>query len=69
MKLNKKAFQQFFQDEFKGNYNLCGRCLQVSPAQVHRIINSDSQAGVVFLGRLIVYCKEKQIDYSKMIGI
>jgi|GEM_PF-2228611 len=67
MELNRKNFKKFFIEHFEGNYNKTARALNVSPAQVYRIIKGDSKAGAKFLGKLIAYCKAHNIDYDKLI--
>jgi len=70
MGLNKDEFTKFFQDEFYGNYNECGRVLGISAAQIHRVINrGDSQAGLVFLNRLITHCHNKGLDYKALVSL
>ena len=70
MGLNKDEFTKFFQSEFNGNYNLCGRALHISPGQIHRVINrNDSKAGLVFLNKVITYCQGKDLDYSSLVSL
>lgn len=70
MGLNKDEFTKFFQSEFNGNYNECGRALGISPGQIHRVVNRNgSKAGLVFLNRLINYCQDKCLDYTLLISL
>ncbi|GGA32038.1 XRE family transcriptional regulator [Psychrobacillus lasiicapitis] len=67
MYLNKGILEKYMKDNYDGSYRKFARDLQVEPAQLHRILNSEAQAGVVFLGRLHNFCKSKNIDYNQFI--
>ncbi|WP_029688108.1 hypothetical protein [Thermoanaerobacter sp. A7A] len=67
MNVNKVALKELLIKKFNGNYNKMAKALNVSPAQLYRILESNSNAGAKFLGKLIVYCKNNGIDYDKLI--
>lgn len=67
MELNKREFIKFFNKFFEGNYNKAGRELNISPAQIYRIVNGKSKAGGTFFGQFISYCKAIGEDYEKYI--
>lgn len=58
---------KFMKDNYGGVYREFARDLGVEASQLHRILNGDNQAGVVFLGRLHKYCKQKGIDFQEFI--
>ena len=67
MELNKENFVKLLHERFEGNYTRMAKAINVSPAQLYRIVNGNSKAGAKFLGKLIAYCKANDIDYEKFI--
>lgn len=67
MELNKREFIKFFNKYFDGNYNKAGRELNISPAQIYRIVKGNSKAGEIFFGQFMAYCKAIGEDYEKYI--
>jgi hypothetical protein len=49
--------------EAEGNYNKFARMLNVDVSQLHKIINSNSNAGPKFLEKLINYCQKNNLDF------
>ena len=64
MRLNHEEFRKLFRDRFNGNYHEASRQLGINISQVHRIITKDTEkgAGLLFVGRLIQWCKANGID-------
>ncbi len=54
-------------DKAQGNYNEFARQLDVAVAQLHKIINGDSEAGPKFLGKLMTYCTRNNLDFKDYI--
>lgn len=67
MYLNKENLIDYMNSNYEGNYNKFAKELKVEVAQLHRIMNSESQAGVVFLGRLHAFCKRNNIIFEDFI--
>lgn len=67
MYLNKDYLMKFMLDNYGGVYRAFARDLGVEVSQLHRILNGDDRAGVVFLGRLHKYCQHKNVDYQEFI--
>lgn len=67
MYLNKEKLIDYMNTHYEGNYNKFSKDLKVEVAQLHRILNKDSQAGVVFMGRLHSFCKRNNIKFDEFI--
>ncbi|QCR33166.1 transcriptional regulator [Lysinibacillus sp. SGAir0095] len=67
MYLNKSKLIELMNRQFEGKYRQFARALNVEVSQLHRIINSDSQAGIIFLGKLYKYCKSNKIPFEQFI--
>lgn len=67
MYLNKTKLVDTMNEFHSGNYRQFAKELNVEVAQLHRILNSDSQAGTVFLGRLHKYCASKKVPFNDFI--
>lgn len=65
--VNKERLRKLMNDRFDGNYNKFARALDVNPAQLYRILENDSQAGALFLGKLMSYCNANSLDFEKYI--
>lgn len=65
--LDKLKLRKLLKEKADGNYRQLARELDVDPAQLHRIINSESIAGPKFLGKLMVYCKNHNLDFNNYI--
>ncbi len=50
-----------------GNYREFARQLGVDVAQLHRVMNTDSNAGPKFLGKFMIYCNHHQINFNDYI--
>ena len=55
------------QEKANGNYHEFARQLGIDVAQVHRVLNRASKAGPKFLGRLMQYCLENNLDFHQYI--
>lgn len=69
MELNMYTFTELFKDKFKYSYAEAGRQLNVSPAQLYRIMNNKGKAGALFFGKLHTYCNKHQLNFEKYIII
>lgn len=67
MYLDKRKLIDYMNSRFEGNYSKFAKELKVEVAQLHRIINTGSQAGTVFLGRLHTFCKNSDIQFEDFI--
>lgn len=67
MYLNKSKLMECMETYYEGNYSKFSKALNVEVAQLHRIINKDSQAGTVFLGRLHLFCSKNNMDFNEFI--
>lgn len=67
MYLNKLKLMTIMSENHSGNYRQFAKELKVEVAHLHRILNTDAQAGTVFLGRLHKYCKENQMAFDDFI--
>ncbi|MFD1362688.1 helix-turn-helix domain-containing protein [Lentibacillus salinarum] len=67
MYLNKQRTKQLMNKKSDGNYNKFARKLNVDPGQLHRILNSESNAGPKFLSKLAAYCLSENIDFNDYI--
>jgi len=62
--LNKQRMKQLMNKKTGGNYNQFSRMLNVDPGQLHRILNSNSNAGPKFLSKVAAYCFFENIDFN-----
>ena len=67
MRLNPDGFNKLFTETFEGNYHEAARQLEVDAAQIHRIINKGTGAGITFIERLLNWCSKNQVDYNTLI--
>lgn len=67
MYLRREKLKELLQTYAAGNYHEFARALGVDVAQLHRVLNSNSEAGARFLGRLLVFCKEHGLDFEDYI--
>lgn len=67
MYLDKMKLMEYMNEHFDGNYRKFARALNVEVAQLHRILNSEAQAGTVFLGRLHLFCTKNNVDFNEFI--
>lgn len=58
MFLNKMKVKALMQVKCNGNYHEFARQLNIDVAQVHRVLNTDSNAGPRFLGQFMKYCQQ-----------
>jgi len=68
MHLNKNKLGQLMDSKYGGNYRKFSLVLGVEVSQLHRILNSDSRAGTVFLGRLHKYCINNGLIFEEFIN-
>ncbi len=67
MFLNKEKIKDLMYSRANNNYHEFARQLGVDVAQIHRILNTDCQAGPKFLGRFKVYCNTMDINFDDYI--
>lgn len=67
MELNKDRLWQLLDDVADGKYRQLARILDVQVSQLHKVLNTDSKAGPVFLGQLRKYCKENNLDFDEFV--
>lgn len=67
MFLNKAMVKKLMNEKAKGNYHEFARQLDVNVAQLHRVINTSSEAGPKFLGKFKKYCHVKGINFDEYI--
>lgn len=68
MRVNKDRLFKLMDDMAASNYRELARQLGVGVSQLHRILNKDSKAGPVFLGKLRTFCKEKGLIFDEFIS-
>ncbi|QEK12711.1 XRE family transcriptional regulator [Crassaminicella thermophila] len=68
MLVNKKIFkEEIFKRKFNENYYQCAKALKVTSSQLHRFINTDSQAGSKLLGGIYEYCEKEKLKFRDLI--
>jgi hypothetical protein len=68
MLINKEKFRKdIFEKYFKGNYRQCALAIGIETPQLHRFLNSDSQAGAKFIGGLYAYCQNNNLKFDEFI--
>lgn len=67
MEINKDRLWQLLDDAADGNYRKLARLLGVQVSQLHKVLNKNSKAGPVFLGRLRRYCKDTGLNFDEFI--
>ncbi|MCM3413566.1 hypothetical protein [Metabacillus litoralis] len=67
MYVKKDMLKDLMIEKAQGNYNEFARQLYVGVGQLHKIINGESEAGPKFLGKLMVYCTENNLDFKDYI--
>lgn len=67
MYLKKDRVRQLMALKAKGNYNEFSRQLGVDVAQLHRVLNTESNAGPKLLGKLMVFCKTNNLEFNDYI--
>ncbi|WP_336786607.1 hypothetical protein [Paenibacillus sp. MMO-177] len=67
MELNKKRLWQLMEDAAQGKFRLLARMLGVQPSHLHKVLNTDSKAGPVMLGKLHTYCEENKLPFEEFI--
>jgi hypothetical protein len=65
--LEKEKVRELMKNKADGNYNEFSRQLGVDVAHLHRVLNTESKAGPKLLGRLMVFCKENDLDFNNYI--
>lgn len=67
MYLNKVKLREILDKKADGNYHELARKLNVDVAQLHRVLNTKSNPGPKFLGRLMKYCKKNDLNFNDYI--
>lgn len=67
MFLNKSKIRELMNEKANGVYHEFARQMDVDVAQIHRILNTNSEAGARFLGRFKIYCDANNINFNDYI--
>lgn len=67
MELNKDRLRALMEQIANGKYREFARMLNIQVSQLHKILNKDSKAGPVFLGRLRHYCLEHNLPFDEFL--
>ncbi len=67
MFLEKEKVRELMVTKANGNYHEFSRQLGVDVAQLHRVLNTGSNAGPKLLGKLMIYCQENNLDFNDYI--
>ncbi|ALC92086.1 hypothetical protein AM500_21545 [Bacillus sp. FJAT-18017] len=67
MYLDKSRVRKLMDNSADGSYNKFARMLDVDVGQLHKILNSDSNAGPKFLGKLMAFCQDRNINFIDLI--
>lgn len=67
MFLNKSKVKELMNQEAEGNYNEFARQLGIDVAQLHRVLNTDSNAGPKMLGKFMLFCNKKKLNFNDYI--
>jgi hypothetical protein len=66
MYLDKLKLKHIMETEAEGSYNKFARILGVDVSQLHKILNSESNAGPKFLGKLMVFCENRKLNFIEL---
>ena len=67
MEVNKQRLWQLLEDAAKGKFRELARMLGVDVSYLHKVLNTDSKAGPVMLGKIHTYCKENNLPFEEFI--
>lgn len=67
MYLNKSKIRILMDSNADGSYREFARQLGIDVAQLHRVLNTESNAGPKFLGKLMVYCEKNNLKFNEYI--
>lgn len=67
MFLKKEKIKEMMRDKAEGNYHEFARQLNLDVAQVHRVLNTNANAGPKFLGQLMRFCQENGLNFQQYI--
>lgn len=67
MEINKDRLWKLLDDAAEGKYRKLARLLGVQVSQLHKVLNKDSKAGPVFLGKLRTFCKENSLNFDEFV--
>jgi hypothetical protein len=65
--INKEKVRELMNREADGNYTEFSRQLDIEVAQLHRVLNTKSNAGPKMLGKLALYCERNNYDFNDYI--
>lgn len=67
MEINKDRLWKLLDDVAEGKYRKLARLLDVQVSQLHKVLNKESKAGPVFLGKLRKFCNENGLIFDEFI--
>lgn len=67
MELDKKRLWKLLEEAAEGNFRKLARMLGVEVSHLHKLLNTDSKAGPVMLGKLRTYCKDNHLLFDEFI--
>ncbi|WP_138751079.1 hypothetical protein [Paenibacillus sinopodophylli] len=67
MEINKDRIQQLLVEVADGKGRKLARILGVQPSHLHKVLNTESKAGPVMLGKLHTYCEENSLPFDEFI--
>lgn len=67
MEINKDRLWKLLDDVAEGKYRKLARMLDVQVSQLHKVLNRESKAGPVFLGKLRKFCKEHDLNFDEFV--
>jgi hypothetical protein len=65
--LNKEKVRKLMDEKANGNYHEFSRQMGVDVSQLHRVLNTGSKAGPKFLGKLMRYCQDNNLNFKDYI--
>jgi hypothetical protein len=67
MEINKDRLWKLLDDVAEGKYRKLARLMDVQVSQLHKVLNKDSKAGPVFLGKLRKFCKDNGLNFDEFV--
>lgn len=68
MELNLNKFtKEILENKFKGNQRQCAMALGVSAELLNKILRKRGKAGLLFIGKLMIYCDNNELDFHTFI--
>jgi len=67
--IRKDRLRDLMKEHGNNSYHYFARILGVEVAQLHRILNHNSEAGAKFLGCLMRFCKKRGLNFEEYVTI